>query len=58
MFHKGRAAATDLMGRIHRGAIGVAGDYPYEIAEAKVLAVTTVVRKNGFPLKATTAPNV
>jgi ATP-dependent Clp protease adaptor protein ClpS len=58
LFHKERAAAMELMWRIHKGAAGVAGVYPHEIAETKVLAVTTVARESGFPLKATMEPDV
>jgi ATP-dependent Clp protease adaptor protein ClpS len=56
LFHKGVAEATELMWRVHHGKRGVAGIYPREIAETKVVTVTALARKNGFPLKITLEP--
>jgi ATP-dependent Clp protease adaptor protein ClpS len=57
LFHKGVAEATELMWRVHHGKRGVAGVYPREIAETKVVTATGLARENGFPLKMTLEPD-
>jgi ATP-dependent Clp protease adaptor protein ClpS len=57
LFHKGVAEATELMWRVHNGNRGVAGVYPQEIAETKVVAATALAREYGFPLKMTLEPD-
>jgi ATP-dependent Clp protease adaptor protein ClpS len=41
------------MMQVHLQGRGVAGVYPWEIAETKVDTVTTMARAAGFPLRAT-----
>jgi len=53
IFNKSQEAATRLMWQIHKTGIGVCGLYPLEVAETKILQVTTLARENGFPLKST-----
>jgi len=36
---------------VHQNGMGVAGVYPYEIAETKVRAVEELARDNEYPLK-------
>jgi ATP-dependent Clp protease adaptor protein ClpS len=57
VFHKGAAEATELMWRIHHRGRGVAGVYPREIAETKIMTVIEIAREKGFPLKLTLQPD-
>ncbi len=57
LFHKSAAEATELMWRVHQGKRGVAGVYPREIAETKVITARTLARENEFPLKITFEPD-
>lgn len=51
VFHKDTAEATRIMLHVHQNGMGVAGVYPYEIAETKVRSVEELARENQFPLK-------
>jgi ATP-dependent Clp protease adaptor protein ClpS len=42
------------MMHVHVNGRGIAGVYPWEVADTKVAAVTTMAREAGFPLKAVT----
>jgi ATP-dependent Clp protease adaptor protein ClpS len=53
IFNKSLDEATQLMWRVHRNGTGIAGVYPFEVAESKVNLVTATARENGFPLKTT-----
>jgi ATP-dependent Clp protease adaptor protein ClpS len=53
VFHKSMDDATRIMLSVHRSGIGVAGVYPYEIAEAKVARVAELARADNFPLLCT-----
>ncbi len=53
VFHKPHTEATQIMLHVHRNGIGVAGIYPYEVAETKVATVEYLARQNEFPLKCT-----
>jgi ATP-dependent Clp protease adaptor protein ClpS len=57
VFHKPMHEAMELMWRVHRHGKGVAGVFPREIAETKILTVTSLARENGFPLKITMEPD-
>ena len=56
VFHKPIHEAMELMWRVHRHGRGVAGVFPREIAETKILTVTNLARENGFPLKVAMEP--
>lgn len=43
--------ATDITMSIHHDGSGIAGSYPYEIAEQKSLEATKLSRDNGYPLR-------
>jgi ATP-dependent Clp protease adaptor protein ClpS len=51
IFHKAHAEATRIMLHVHQNGMGVAGVYPYEIAETKVRTVEELARESQYPLK-------
>jgi len=53
VFHKEPTEAVQIMLHVHRKGIGVAGVYPYEVAETKVALVESLARQNEYPLKCT-----
>ena len=53
VFHKQHAEATRIMLHVHQNGMGVAGVYPFEIAETKVKTVDELAREHQFPLKCT-----
>ena len=53
LFQKSPAEAYRIMMQVHLNGRGVAGVYPWEIAETKADKVASLARENGFPLKAT-----
>jgi ATP-dependent Clp protease adaptor protein ClpS len=54
VFQRSPAEAYRVMMHVHVNGRGIAGVYPWEIAETKVDAVTSLARDAGFPLKAVT----
>jgi ATP-dependent Clp protease adaptor protein ClpS len=54
LFQKSPAEAYQIMMHVHVNGSGIAGIYPWEVAETKAAAVTTMAREAGFPLKAVT----
>src|SRR6188472_2137884 len=56
VFEKSPAEAFQIMMNVHRNGRGLAGVYPWEVAETKVETVTSLAREAGFPLKAVTEP--
>ena len=52
VFQKSPAEAYRIMMQVHRQGRGVAGVYPWEIAETKVDTVVAMARDAGFPLRA------
>jgi ATP-dependent Clp protease adaptor protein ClpS len=53
-FQKSPAEAFRIMMQVHVNGKGVAGVYPWDIAETKVEIVTTLAREAGYPLRAVT----
>ena len=51
IFHKQQAEATRIMLHVHQNGMGVAGVYPYEIAETKIRTVEEMAKEAQFPLK-------
>lgn len=51
VFHKNHVEATKIMMNVHQKGVGVAGVYPRDVAETKVVLVHDMARKNEFPLK-------
>jgi ATP-dependent Clp protease adaptor protein ClpS len=53
VFERSPAEAYRIMMQVHVDGKGIAGVYPWEIAETKVATVTSMARDAGFPLRAT-----
>jgi ATP-dependent Clp protease adaptor protein ClpS len=54
VFQKSPAEAFQIMMHVYVNGRGIAGIYPWEVAETKVDKVTSTARESGFPLKAIT----
>ena len=52
LFQKSPAEAYRIMMQVHRSGSGVAGIYPWEVAETKVETVTSMARHAEYPLRA------
>src|SRR5262245_32956827 len=53
IFQKSPAEAFRIMMHVHVNGRGIAGVYPWEVAETKVDQVAALASEAGFPLKAT-----
>jgi ATP-dependent Clp protease adaptor protein ClpS len=53
VFQKSPAEAYRIMMQVHQSGSGLAGVYPWEVAETKVDAVASLAGAAGFPLRAT-----
>jgi ATP-dependent Clp protease adaptor protein ClpS len=51
IFLKPPAEAVQIMLKVHNEGRAVCGTYTYQVAEAKVAAVHSEARANGYPLK-------
>lgn len=56
VFDKSPAEAFRVMMHVHQQGRGIAGVYPWDIAETKTETVTTLAREAGYPLRAVTEP--
>lgn len=54
VFQKSPAEAYRVMMHVHVNGRGIAGIYPWEVAETKVDTVVSLAREAGYPLKAVT----
>jgi len=54
VFQKSPAEAFQIMMHVHQNGRGIAGVYPWEVAETKIETVTALARESGFPLRAIT----
>jgi ATP-dependent Clp protease adaptor protein ClpS len=52
LFQKSPAEAYRVMMHVHVNGKGIAGVYPWEVAETKVGVVTAMAREAGYPLRA------
>ena len=52
IFHKSPAEAYRIMMHVHLNGSGIAGIYPWEVAETKVETVVTMARHAEYPLRA------
>ncbi|NQW04834.1 MAG: ATP-dependent Clp protease adaptor ClpS [Acidobacteria bacterium] len=53
VFQKSPAEAYRVMMQVHLHGSGLAGVYPWEVAETKVETVTGMAKDAGYPLRAT-----
>lgn len=53
VFHKSEEEAIQIMLAVHHQQVGIAGVYPYEIAEAKVNQVHNLAKAHEYPLLCT-----
>jgi ATP-dependent Clp protease adaptor protein ClpS len=53
IFQMSPAEAYRIMMQVHVNGRGVAGIYPWEVAETKAAGVVSLARDAGYPLKAT-----
>ena len=51
LFHRSPAEAVQIMLHVHQKGIGVAGVYPYGVAETKVALVEDLARQHEYPLR-------
>ena len=56
VFHKTESDAVRIMLHVHYNGIGVAGVYPYEVAETKIRLTEKLARENEFPLRLSMEP--
>lgn len=54
VFQKSPAEAFKIMMQVHQQGAGIAGMYPWEVAETKVETVASMAREAGYPLRAIT----
>ena len=54
VFQKSPAESYQIMMHVHVNGRGIAGVYPWEVAETKAETVIAMARDAGFPLKAVT----
>ena len=52
IFQKSPAEAFRIMMHVHRNGRGIAGVYPFEVAETKADTVRSLAAEAGFPLRA------
>ena len=57
VFQKSPAESYRIMLHVHTQGQGLAGIYPWEVAETKVATVTEMAKHAGFPLRATIEGN-
>jgi ATP-dependent Clp protease adaptor protein ClpS len=57
VFEQSPAEAYRVMMQVHVNGRGIAGVYPWEVAETKVTTVTSLAREAGFPLRAALEEN-
>jgi ATP-dependent Clp protease adaptor protein ClpS len=56
VFHHSETDATRIMLFVHHQGVGVAGVYPFEVAEMKVNKTEELAREHDFPLRLTMEP--
>lgn len=56
IFHRSDADAHRIMLHVHTNGVGVAGIYPYEVAETKVQKTIQLARRYEYPLQLSLEP--
>jgi ATP-dependent Clp protease adaptor protein ClpS len=57
IFHKSESEAVQIMLHVHHNGVGVAGIYPYDVAETKIRLVEKLARDHEFPLRLSMEPD-
>jgi ATP-dependent Clp protease adaptor protein ClpS len=57
VFHRSEAEANRIMLHVHNNGVGVAGIYPYEIAETKVAKTMQLAKRYEYPLQLSLEPD-
>ncbi len=53
VFNRSEDDAITIMLQVHQQGVGLAGVYPYEVAETKISRVTALAKENEYPLLCT-----
>lgn len=53
VFNRSETDAINIMLQVHQQGVGLAGVYPYEVAETKISRVTALAKENEYPLLCT-----
>ncbi len=56
VFHRSETDAIQIMLHVHHNGQGVAGVYPFEIAETKIRTVEQLAKENEYPLRLSMEP--
>ncbi len=56
VFHRSEVESVQIMLHVHNNGVGVAGVYPYDVAQAKVEQVLELAEQHEFPLLSTLEP--
>lgn len=56
VFNRAEVEAVQIMLHVHHNGVGVAGVYPFDVAEAKVRKTSELAEQNEFPLLTTMEP--
>jgi ATP-dependent Clp protease adaptor protein ClpS len=56
VFNRAEVEAVQIMLHVHNNGVGVAGVYPFDVAEAKVRKTSELAEQNEYPLLTTMEP--
>jgi len=56
VFHRAEVEAVQIMLHVHNTGVGVAGVYPYDVAQAKVHKVIELAEQHEYPLMSSLEP--
>jgi ATP-dependent Clp protease adaptor protein ClpS len=56
IFHHSESEATRIMTHVHETGVGVAGVFPFEVAETKATKTMAIAQQFEYPLQATVEP--
>ena len=56
IFHLGEVDANQVMIHVHQNGVGVAGVYPFEIAETKIAKTLQLAKRYEYPLQLSMEP--
>ena len=56
IFHKGETDANRIMLHVHNNGVGVAGVYPFQVAETKMARTMQLAQRYEYPLQLSMEP--